>query len=70
MSHFRNEDVERPVEAVRVENLGAVLANFLQRAEASLSDGGVVRVQQLTQPGQQVWPVVMLALQSKSVYIP
>ena len=65
LTHFGDEDVERSVEAVGVEDLGAVLADLLERPEASLGHGGVVSVQQLAQAGQQVRPVVKLALQRK-----
>ena len=61
-THFGDEDIERPVEAVGVEDLGAVFADLLQRPEAALGHGGVVSVQQLAQAGQQVRPVVELAL--------
>ena len=46
-----DEDIERPVEVVSVQDLCAVLADLLQRPEAALGDGVVVRVQQLTQSG-------------------
>ena len=48
MTHFRNEDIERPVEAVRVQDLGTVLADFLKSSEASLGHGWVIRVKQVT----------------------
>ena len=62
-THFGNEDVERPIEAVRVQHLGTVLADLLKSSEASLGHRWVIRVQQVTQAGQQVRPVVQISLE-------
>ena len=57
LTHFGNEDIERPVEAVGVEDLGAVLVDLMQRPEGALGHGWVVSYRQLAQAGQQVGPV-------------
>ena len=48
MSDLGYEDVERSVEAVRVQDFSAILANLLESTKASLTDRIVITVQQVT----------------------
>ena len=47
-SNLGYEDVQRSIEAVRVQNLCAILAYLLQSTKASLADSVVITVEQIT----------------------
>ena len=48
MSDLGYEDVERSVEAVRVQDFSAILANLLESTKASLTNSVVITVEQIT----------------------
>lgn len=60
-SYLRNENIERPVEIIRIQYFCGILADLLESTETALAHGVVVTVQHVAQGGEEVLPVGQLA---------